>query len=80
MTVNFLREELSALATSAHKRGSRLQLRVDVQNVSGSFHLDVFGQGMDHHYTGMVGGAVQRWKLTIAIRRRDSFILYIGCR
>ncbi len=55
MTVNFLREELSALATSARKRGSRLQLRVDVQNVSGSFHLDVFGQGMDHHYTGTVG-------------------------
>ncbi len=53
MAVNFLREELSALATSAHKRGSRLQLRVDVQNVSGSFHLDVFGQGMDHHYTGI---------------------------
>jgi hypothetical protein len=54
MTVNFLREELSVLAASAHKRGSRLQLRVDVQNVSGSFHLDVFGQGMDHHYTGTV--------------------------
>jgi hypothetical protein len=73
MTVRFLSDELSALAKSARRRRSKFQLLVDIQNVSGSFHLDVFGNGMDHHYTGKGGGS----KFQSARMRRSKFQLSV---